>query len=464
MGLIKAIKDATGSYFGDQWLEFFSCDSISSDVLMVKGEKVVNNGRNSNTKASDNIINNGSIIAVNEGQCMIIVEQGAIVDFCAEAGEFRYDASTEPSLFYGNLGENLLNTFKTIGKRFTFGGNTAKDQRVYYINTKEIRNNLFGTASPIPIHVSYPNINLELDIRVRCHGQYSFKISDPLKFYKEIAGNVTSEFKKTEIAEMMKSEFLTALQPAIGKVSRQGVGYFEVTNMTVELSQAMNEELTYLWTEKRGIEVVSVGVTSIKATEEDEKLIQEAQTTGMYTNAAMQQAMLASSRARAMEKAAENEGGAFIGLAGMNMTDMIGGNAMNAAMMNQQMMMQQQQMQQQQMQQMQQMQQQQTMGAVAGAAVATGAPVLGWTCSCGKEDNRGKFCMECGSKKPEGAGWTCSCGTVNQGKFCPECGSKKPEGAPLYKCDKCQFEPEDPANPPKFCPNCGDIFDENDIK
>ncbi len=462
MGLIKAIKDATGSYFGDQWLEFFSCDSISSDVLMVKGEKVVNNGRNSNTKASDNIINNGSIIAVNEGQCMIIVEQGAIVDFCAEAGEFRYDASTEPSLFYGNLGENLLNTFKTIGKRFTFGGNTAKDQRVYYINTKEIRNNLFGTASPIPVHVSYPNINLELDIMIRCHGQYSYKITDPLKFYKEIAGNVTSEFRKTEISEMMKSEFLTALQPAIAKASSQGVPYTALPGMAAELAKLMNEELTEQWTELRGIEVASVGVSSIKAREEDEQMIQDAQKTGMYTNVNMQQAMLASARARAMEKAADNDGGAFLGLAGMNMTDMIGGNAMNASMMNQQMMMQQ--------QQMQQMQQQQMMGAGAmagaamGAGVAAGAPVLGWTCSCGKADNRGKFCMECGSKKPEGAGWTCSCGTVNQGKFCPECGSKKPEGAPLYKCDKCGFEPEDPANPPKFCPECGDVFDENDIK
>ena len=138
MGLIQAAKDSISSVVSDQWREYFYCDSLSPDVLMIKGEKRVTNGRNSNTKGTDNIISNGSVIAVNEGQCMIIVDQGGIVDVCAEAGEFIYDNSTEPSLFYGNLGENVKNTFTTMARRFTFGGNTAKDQRVYFFNTKEI--------------------------------------------------------------------------------------------------------------------------------------------------------------------------------------------------------------------------------------------------------------------------------------------------------------------------------------
>ena len=202
MGLIKAAKDAIGSMLADQWREYFYCDSLSNDILVVKGQKRVNSGRNSN-KGSDNIITDGSIIAVNEGQCMIIVDQGLIVEFCADAGEFVYDNSTEPSLFSGELSETIMNTFKVVGKRFAFGGNTGKDQRVYYFNIKEIMSNLFGTAVPIPFRVVDANIGLDVDISIRCNGEYSFRICDPLLFYKNVCGNVSGRYEKAQMASQL---------------------------------------------------------------------------------------------------------------------------------------------------------------------------------------------------------------------------------------------------------------------
>ncbi len=445
MGLIKAAKDALGSLMADQWREYFYCDSLSNDVLVVKGQKRVNAGRNSNTKGNDNIISNGSIIAVNEGQCMIIVDQGGIVEFCADAGEFLYDASTEPSLLYGNLGENLKESFNLLGRRISFGGNAAKDQRVYFFNIKEIMGNLFGSASPIPFRVIDKNIGLDVDVEVRCHGEYSFKLIDPLLFYKNVCGNVTDEYKVSQLAGKMKSELLTALQPALAKVSAMGVRYSEIPGHSAEVAQALSEELTELWSELRGIEIVNVSINGVKLSEEDAKMITDLQKTAVFRNAGMAAANLSAAQADAMKMAASNTAtGPMMAFAGMNMANTAGGMNVN---------------------QLYQMdaQNQQMMGTMNAGAAAQ-APVLGWTCSCGQADNRGRFCTNCGSQKPSAAGWTCSCGSVNQGKFCQNCGIKKPEGAPLYKCDKCGWEPEDPANPPKFCPECGDVFDDNDRK
>ena len=452
MGLIKAAKDAIGSLLADQWREYFYCDSLSNDTLVVKGQKRVTEGRNNN-KGTDNIISNGSIVAVNEGQCMIIVDQGEIVEFCADAGEFVYDTSTEPSLLCGNLKENLKNSFALFGRRFAFGGNTARDQRVYYFNIKEIKSNLFGTPSPIPFRVVDRNIGLDVDIAVRCNGEYSFRLIDPLLFYKNVCGNVTREYERAQISGQMKSELLTAMQPAFAKISAMGVRYSEVPAHTMELAKALNEELSSLWSELRGIEIVTLNLNSIKASEEDEQMIKDLQKTAVFRNAGMAAATLTTAQAEAMKMAASNtSAGPMMAFAGMNMANNMGG--MNANQLYQ--------MDAQNQAAMQQMQM--NAGQMSGAAGNTQAPVLGWTCSCGQTDNRGKFCFNCGAKKPEAAGWTCSCGAVNQGKFCPECGAKKPEGAPLYKCDKCGWEPEDPANPPRFCPECGDVFDDNDRK
>ena len=447
MGLIKAAKDTITGLLADQWREYFYCDSISSDVLVVKGRQRVNEGRNSNTKGNDNIISNGSIIAVNEGQCMIIVDQGKVAEFCAEAGEFVYDSSTEPSLFYGNLGENLKKTFSIIGRRFTTGGNTARDQRVYYFNTKEIFNNLFGTANPVPFRVVDTNIGLDVDIALKCNGEYTYKIVDPLLFYANVCGNVTEDFRKSEIASQLKGELVTALQPAFAKISAQGIRYSAVVAHTVELTQALNEALSEQWSRLRGIEMVSMTI-NVKASAEDEEMIKNLQKTAVFRQADMAAANLSAAQAEAMKAAASNTAtGPMMAFAGMNMANMVGGMDANALFSM--------------AQQNKQAAPQSTPVTAPGAGAA---PVLGWKCSCGKEDNRGKFCAECGSPKPAAAGWTCVCGHVNQGKFCIECGSKKPEGAPLYKCDKCGWEPEDPANPPKFCPECGDKFDESDRK
>ena len=461
MGLLKAAKDTISSLLADQWREYFYCEAMSNDILVTKGRKKVTSGRNSNTKGSDNIISNGSIVAVNEGQCMIIVDQGQIVEFCAEPGEFVYDTSTEPSLFYGKLDGNVTQTFETVYRRFTFGGNTAKDQRVYYFNIKEIYSNLFGTPNPVPFRVVDRNIGLDVDIAIRCNGEYSYKITDPLLFYKNVCGNVEDEFARNKLSGQMKAELLTALQPAFARISAMGVRYSAVAAHTLELTEALKVELSHKWSQIRGIEIVSIAINSMKASEEDEEMIKTLQKTAVMRNANMAAATLVEAQAEAMKAAASNTAtGPMMAFAGMNMANMAGGMDANA-LFN----MGSQQMYQAGTSMGGQTQNAESMGFGGGAfGQPKQAPVAGWTCSCGKADNRGKFCSECGAKKPEDAGWTCSCGAVNKGKFCPECGAKKPAGAPLYQCDKCGWEPEDPQNPPKFCPECGDAFDASDIK
>ena len=454
MGLIKAAKDAITTMLEDQWREYFYCDSLSSDVLVVKGRKKVSNGRNAN-KGNDNIIADGSIIAVNEGQCMIIVDQGQVVEFCADAGEFVYDNSTEPSLFSGNLEESIMDTFKAVGKRFTFGGATAKDQRVYYFNIKENMSNLFGTATPIPFRVVDANIGLDVDISIRCNGEYSFRICDPLLFYKNVCGNVASGFEKSQIASQLKSELMNAMQPAFAKISAMGVRYSAVPAHSMELAEILNQELSSKWKELRGIEIVSLNIRGMNASEEDEKMIKELQKKAVYRNPGMAAAELASAQADAMRAAASNQAtGPMMAFANMNMAAQAGG--IQAGQLFQ-------------MGGQSQAGHNQSTAAQMGftpmqPASQAGAAAAGWTCSCGKKDNKGKFCGECGAKKPADAGWTCSCGTVNQGKFCMECGARKPAGAVAYRCDKCGWEPEDPTKPPKFCPECGDIFNDDDVK
>ena len=437
MGLIQAIKGAVGGELADQWREYFYCESMEADVLVTKGVKRVDSKRSSNTKANDNIISNGSIVAVNDGQCMLIVEQGKVVEFSAEPGEFVYDASTEPSLFYGNLGDNLKKTFSTIGKRFTFGGDTAKDQRVYYINTKELPGNKYGTPNPVPFRVVDKNIGLDIDIAIRCHGEYSYKIVDPLLFYTNVTGNVEDEYDREEIDSQLKTELMTALQPAFAKISDMGIRYSALPGHTMEMADALNEVLSKKWSELRGLAIVSFGVSSVTASEEDEKMIKELQRNAVMKDPTMAAATLTAAQAQAMQSAAANEStGPMMAFAGMNMANMAGG--MNANNLY-------------------------AMGAQQQAAAPQAAPAAGgWACACGKTGNTGKFCAECGAPKPDENGWTCTCGTVNKGKFCAECGKPKPAGAPVYKCSKCGWEPEDKSNPPKFCPECGDVFDDND--
>jgi len=465
MGLIKAGIGALGGVLADQWKEYFYCEALDMDTLMVKGQKRVS-GRSSNTKASDNVISNGSGIAVADGQCMIIVEQGKVVEVCAEPGEYTYDTSTEPSIFAGSFGESLKNTFKAIGKRFTYGGDTGKDQRVYYFNTKEIMGNKFGTPSPIIFEVMNKRIGFSRTVNVRCNGMYSYIISDPLLFYTKVAGNVEHDFTRDKIDEQMKTEFVSALQPAFGALAELELRPAQLPAKVNELRKAMNDALQYEWVESRGISVAKIALNPITLNPEDMKKIQEMEDSMSYgSNAAMMAGRMTTATANAMETAAGNTAGAMTGFMGLGMAGNAMGGGFNAA------------------QQLHAMgQQQQAQQAAAGGwqcscgATATGKfcpecgakkpepqAAGGWKCSCGATAT-GKFCPECGSAKPaEASGWTCSCGTVNTGKFCANCGGKKPAGVPQYKCDKCGWQPADPTKAPRFCPECGDPFDNGDI-
>ena len=457
MGLIKAAFGAIGGTLADQWKEYIYCDSLPNDVLVVKGSKRTSK-RSSNTKGSENIITNGSGIVVSDGQCMIIVDQGRIVEICAEPGEYTYDMSSEPSIFSGGLGTGIKETFKTIGKRFAYGGDTGNDQRVYYFNTKELVDNKFGTPNPVPFRVVDQNIGLDIDISIRCNGVYSYKIADPLLFYTNVCGNVNRAYTREDIDRQLKSEFLSALQPAFAKISSMGIRYSALPGHTMEFAEAMNEALSSKWKELRGLSIVSVAINSVSASKEDEDMIKDMQRTAVYRNPNMAGAAMVGAQADAMKKAAGNSAGAMTGF--MGMAAQSGGlNAQNLFAMGQQ-------------QNAQQSAPANGWTCVCGT-VNTGKfctecgktkpqPTGSWTCTCGTL-NTGKFCIECGKPKPAD-GWTCACGAVNKGKFCTECGKPKPAEAPLYKCDKCGWEPEDPANPPKFCPECADPFDENDIK
>lgn len=459
MGLIKTVIDSVGSsakaagsnmlgnilgsanqVVADQYLEYFYADAFQEGVLATKGKNRLTKGNN---KGSDNIISNGSIIEVNAGQAALIIDDGQVAEFCAEPGQYKYDQSTQPSIFCGKLGENIKNTFAEIGKRFAFGGEISKTQRVYYINVNEIRNNLWGTTNPIPFFIADQVSGFQGDISLIANGEYTFHICDPIRFYSSIATNFAGDiYTKNDLKSIMRSDFMTALQPALGALSDYGVGirYSAITTKTDILVQKLNEQLSTKWVALRGMEVLDVTFNTLKATEEDEARIKSFQDTAVYTNVNMAAARMVTAQANAMETAAGNEStGPMMAFAGLNMAQQAGGmNAANLFAMGQQ--------------------QQQ-----AAPQMAAPSQAAGWTCSCGQAGNQGNFCNNCGQKKPEAeAGWTCSCGSVNKGKFCQNCGQKKPDGAPLYKCDKCGWEPADPHNPPKFCPQCGDVFDDND--
>ena len=448
MGLIKAGIGALGSTLADQWKEFFYCEAMPKEVLVTKGRKQVS-GRSSNTKGSDNIISNGSVIAVADGQCMMIVEQGKIVEVCAEPGQYTYDTSSEPSIFAGNLGESIRESFRTLGKRFTFGGDTAKDQRVYYFNTKELIDNKFGTPNPIPFRVVDSKIGLDVDVSVRCSGVYSYKIADPLLFYTNVCGNVSEEYTRDELDGQLKTEFISALQPAFGRLSDLEMRPNQIVSHNTELENAMNAALSEKWGALRGLQVVSIALGSVTLPDEDAEMIKTLQRSAVMRDPTMAAATLVGAQADAMKTAAGNSAGAMTGFMGMGMAMNAGGgmNAQNLYAMGQQ------------QQAQQPVQPQQPAQPTPAAPTAPAADA--WTCSCGATVT-GKFCTECGSPRPAQDGWVCSCGAVNKGKFCSECGAKKPESAPLYRCDKCGWEPEDPAHPPKFCPECGDPFNDND--
>ncbi|MCR5729929.1 MAG: SPFH domain-containing protein [Ruminococcus sp.] len=475
MGLIRAALVGAATTLADTWEEFFVCDSIPADVIVVRGKKQLGK-HSSNKKGNENVISDGSSIVVHEGQAMIMVDQGIVTEIATEPGIYKYDTGTSPSLFSSTFGAGLKNTFKEMWDRIKHGGDAAKDQRIYYFNMKELLDNKFGTQNPVPFRVTYQDLNRSFTVGVRCNGIYSYKIADPVLFYANVCGNVSSSYSRSELDGQLKSEFLDSLQPAFAKISASGIRYDELPGRQREVKDAIETELTSDWKDRRGLQLEKVAINSATISAEDTKRIQEFEDRAWNTNPTNAAATLVEAQAQAMQNAANNPNGAAMGLFGMGMANQMGGmNAQGLFNMGAQ---------------------QGAVGATtspnaagnpASAATAgswncecgtanTGkfcnncgkpkpAPANSWKCQCGA-DNTGKFCNNCGKPKPADAapeGWTCSCGAINKGKFCAECGKPKPAGAPLYRCDKCGWEPEDPFNPPKFCAECGDPFDDSDI-
>ena len=370
MGLIRAAMGAAGGMLADQWKEYFYCDAIPENVLAVKGQKKTTR-RSSNRHGDDNVITDGSVIAVADGQCMLIVDQGKIVDMCAETGEYTYDMSSEPSLFCGSLGQGLKNMFGTMANRFTFGGEAPKDQRIYYFNTKELIGNKYGTPSPVPFRVVDQRAGIDIDVGIRCFGEYSYRVSNPMLFYTNVCGNVSEDYTRDRLDSQLKTELLTALQPAFAKIGENGIRYSQLPGHTMELADALNEVLSKKWRDLRGIEIVSFGVSSVTADEEDEKMLKELQRNAAFMDPTRAAAHLVGSQGDAMKAAAANKGGAAMAFMGMNMAGQAGG--MNA-------------------QDLYAMGQQQT-------AQPTASQPAGWTCSCGSV-NKGKFCANCGNPRP----------------------------------------------------------------
>lgn len=399
MGLIKAAAGAIGGTFADQWKDFFYCEALPSNVLVAKGKKHIS-GRSSNTKGNDNIISNGSGIAVADGQCMIIVEQGKVVEFCAESGQFTYNTSSEPSVFTGKLGEGIKKTFQTIGKRFTYGGDTGKDQRIYYFNTKELVGNKFGTPNPIPFRVVDRNIGLDIDVSIRCSGVYSYKITDPILFYTNVCGNIENEYTQEEIDSQLKTEFISALQPALAKISEMQIRPNAIPGYAEELSDAMNKALTKKWAELRGLSVISIALNPIILPEEDSEMIKQAQKSAIMRDPTMAAATLVGAQSDAMRDAAKNSAGTMAGFMGLSFAQNSGGmNAQNLFAM-------------------------------------------------GKSQNTAQ----------EKSSWKCSCGSISAGNFCPNCGAKKADMPLINKCSKCGYNSPANSAPPKFCPECGNEF------
>ena len=452
MGLIAAALQAGGNQLSNQWKEFFYQDALPNDVLMVAGKHQT--GRTSNTKGEENVITNGSTIIVADGQCMIIVEQGKIVEVSVEPGAFTFRTDLAPTFFCKPENEsfwgNLKNNFGQMVQNFTYGGNTAVVQKVYFLNTKLIIDCPFGTQTPIYFNVTDSRLNYSSDVELRIHGKYDVQLTDPVKFYTTIAANVAYDYKLSQIEGALKSDISDKLQDAIAGINVDGLRPSGLPGKKKEIAALLREELK--WEDRYGLTLQDIRMEQPKMSPEDEATLKELQKAyAMGGNAAVAAGMALNAQNTAMVNAANNSGGAMTGFLGMGMAQNAGmANTNNLFQMAQQ--------------QMAQQPAQQAPQQAAAPAPAADPAAAGWKCpKCGHEGNGGKFCAECGEPKPaEQVGWTCECGAVNKGKFCAECGKPKPAGAPLYKCDKCGWEPEDPHNPPKFCPECGDPFDDND--
>ena len=381
MGLIQAFKGSISGELANQWKECFVCDSMSNDVLLKRATHKVT-GRGSNTKGDQDVITKESVVIVNEGQCALLVDSGRIIDVAAEAGAYSWDENGSASVFAGNFAA----VFKEFGRRFAFGGEKPVQQRVYFINTKDIIGLKFGTPTPIPFRILDSNIGLDMDTSLKCNGNYSIQVSDPTQLYVTLAGNVKDEYTIDDISDQLRATFIQALQPALGQLSGLGVRPSALPAHTKEMSDAMCQELNQQWTEKYGLAITSVQILSSVMPDDDAATLKELQKTGALRSQSMAGATLVQAQAAAMEAAANNANGAAMGFYGLNMAmqagganagDLLSAGAAQQGAMGQQPM----------------------MGQPIGGQPA-GQAGGRWFCpNCGSENN-GNFCVNCGTKRP----------------------------------------------------------------
>ncbi len=421
MGIIKAFFNAMGGALADQWQEVLEADNMSDTTVFTKGVKVRSSDRrNNNKRGTEDTISNGSIIHVYPNQFMILVEGGRIIDFTAEEGYYKVDNSAAPSLFAGQFGKALGDAFA----RIKFGGVPSYSQKAYFINLQEIKGIKFGTRTPVNYFDNFYNAELFL----RAHGTYSIKVTDPVKFYSEVIPKNVDRVDIAEINEQYMSEFLEALTASINKMSADNIRISHVASKSRELSDYMASELDNEWREMRGFEVQAVGIASVSYDEESKELINMRNKGAMLGDANVREGYLQGAMARGFEAAGSNSAGAAQAFMGMGVGMGAGGGFMGAASETNRRQME------------------------ADAQKRERAQAAdGWRCSCGST-NSGKFCSECGAKKPDAdTSWKCSCGNVNTGKFCAECGEKRPE-ADGWFCTECGTKNDAAA---RFCSNCG---------
>lgn len=458
MGIIKAVTTAVGGALADQWLEAVEPDDMGDRTVFVRGVQV-RRGKGSNTKGSSDIVSDGSVIHVYPNQFMMLVDGGKIVDYTAEEGYYKVSHSSMPSMFNGQFGEALKESFN----RIRFGGVTPGSQKVYYVNLQEIKGIKFGTRNPVNYFDNFYNAELFL----RAHGTYSIKVTDPIKFYAEVIPKNADHVEIDSINEQYLSEFLEALQTSINQMSADGTRISYVTSRSRELGQYMAQTLDEEWTRMRGMEIQAVGIASITYDEESQNLINLRNRGAMMSDPSIREGYVQTTIAEGLKNAGSNDSGAMAGFMGMGMGMQMGGGFMGAASNTN----------------MQQMQMNQAPGQMSGntgmpgmgGQPAGGQPMGGqpmgnqpmgnqpsgvqpagsqwavpnqmagtqpgsagmagqmtgtqpgsaWTCpGCGTS-NTGKFCGECGHPRPD-TPWTCSCGNINTGKFCSECGKPRP--------------------------------------
>lgn len=325
MGLIKALTSSTSSALGDQFKEYVTCPTIEKNVLIQRG--YVQHGKG-NRNPSEGIISNGSTIVVPQGMAMMIIDNGAITEFSSTPGTFTYDSSSEPSIFTDGLGKGIVETIKTIGKRITYGGQTAKDQRVYYVNLLAITGNKFG--SPQPRKITDDKYGM---IEVTFYGEYAFKVTDPALLVQNIIGTNPKDTVTYDeiIGSQLKSKFIEKISEVISKVMRlHHISFGDILMYNSDITEQMNIALNDSWKEKYGLEITDVSLADINLTEASMSRVNKVDEATIFSDGKMQSGLIANATATSMQNASSNANGAMMGFMGMNMATQAGNTVMGA--------------------------------------------------------------------------------------------------------------------------------------